>query len=72
MNCDELLQRLTEYADGVLDPALCAEIERHLTDCSNCAELQHDLADLSRLCRQCGSPRLPEEVRRRIEARLRG
>ena len=71
MKCEQLLQRLTEYADGALDGAVCAEIERHLDSCTECAELQHDLVDLARLCRECRPPRLPEDVRRRIEARLR-
>jgi anti-sigma factor RsiW len=72
MNCEQLLRRLTEYSDGALDATVCAEIERHLASCTECAELEHDLADLARLCRECRPPQLPEDVRRRIEARLRG
>ncbi len=71
MNCEDLLRQLTDYSDGVLDKTLCAEIERHLRDCSHCTELREDLGDLARLCRECNAPKLPDDVRRRIEARLR-
>ena len=72
MSCDELLRRLTEYADGALPSALCDEVGRHLAECSPCGELERDLQDLARLCRECDPPRLPDELRRRLDARLRG
>jgi RNA polymerase sigma-70 factor (ECF subfamily) len=72
MTCEELLRQLADYADGALAPELCAELERHLGGCSPCAELRQDLADLARLCRCDEPPRLPEAVRQRIAARLRG
>lgn len=72
MNCENLLRLLTEYSEGAASGPLCAEIERHLAECRPCAELQHDLVDLRRLCRQSPTPSLPEETRRRIEELLRG
>lgn len=71
MSCDELLRRLTDYAEGVLDAPLCAEVERHIDECLPCADLKRDLEDLTRLCRQSSAPRLPEGLRRRIERLLR-
>jgi len=72
MNCDELLRRLTEYREGALDQAVCEEIRRHLGTCDPCADVQRDLEDLVRLC-GCGEPpRMPEDLRRRLAARLRG
>lgn len=72
MNCQDLLRLLTDYSDGVLDERVCRELERHLTECSHCAEVEQDLAALARICRSCASPRLPDDVRRRLEERLRG
>lgn len=72
MNCDELLRRLSEYGDGALGKGLCREVERHLEECSPCAELERDLEALARLCRECDRPRLPPDLRRRLEAKLRG
>lgn len=72
MNCDELLRRLTEYADGATDADLCAEIERHLAECSPCEGVRRDLARLSGLCRECDPPRLPAEARAQIRRLLTG
>ncbi|HWW93402.1 MAG TPA: zf-HC2 domain-containing protein [Vicinamibacteria bacterium] len=71
MTCDELLRWLTELAEGVLPPNLCEELRSHLQDCSPCSELDRDLADLARLCRECDPPRLPAALRRRLEDRIR-
>ena len=72
MNCDELLRRLTEYREGGLDDTMCAEIRRHLSTCDPCADVQRDLEDLARLCGCTEPTRMPEDLRRRLAARLRG
>lgn len=70
MNCSEFLRRLADYADGTADVDLCREIQQHLKDCPPCEDLQHDLDDLARLCRETSRPRMPEELRARIERLL--
>jgi anti-sigma factor (TIGR02949 family) len=70
MTCDDLIRRFTDLADGALPDALCDELRRHLATCHHCAELQRDLEALARLCRQCAPPRLPDELRRRLAARI--
>jgi hypothetical protein len=70
VNCDELLKRLTDYQEASLPAELCRELEEHLRGCSHCSALERDLEDLRRLCRKCPSPRLPEALRRRMEALL--
>jgi anti-sigma factor (TIGR02949 family) len=72
MTCQELLERLTEYAEGTLPGNICADIRAHLEGCTPCAELEHDLADLARLCRECDRPRLPEDLKRRLLKRIQG
>jgi anti-sigma factor RsiW len=72
MTCDELLRRLTDFGDGALPESLCEELREHMTGCGSCADLQADLAALSRLCHECPPPRLPDDVRRRLEERLLG
>jgi len=71
MKCEELYRRLTHHTDGVLDADDCAAVEQHLLDCAPCGELRRDLEDLARLCRESPRPRLPDDVRRRIEVLLR-
>lgn len=72
MNCDRLARLLADYTEGSARGPLCQEIERHLRDCSPCAELRQDLLDLARVCREAVTPRLPEDVRKRIAALLAG
>jgi hypothetical protein len=71
MTCDEFLRCLTEYAEGALPRNLCEEVQLHLQECSPCAELRQDLEDLARLCKECDPPRLPADLRRRLEQRIR-
>jgi hypothetical protein len=70
LSCDELLKRLTDYGEGALPSDLCREIQRHLDGCASCSDLRRDLLDLARLCRDTEAPRLPDEIRRRIEGLL--
>lgn len=72
MNCDRLARLLADYTEGTAPEPLCQEIERHLRDCSPCAELRQDLSDLAKVCREAATPRLPEDIRRRIAALLAG
>ena len=70
MTCDELYQRLTDHAEGVLEAEVCQEVERHLAECESCRLIRADLEDLSRLCREGEPVRLPEGVRQRIQSLL--
>jgi predicted anti-sigma-YlaC factor YlaD len=72
MNCLDLARRLSHHTDGALDGDDCAAIDRHLRECEVCGALRRDLEDLSRLCRQSSQPRMPVDVRRRIETLLAG
>lgn len=36
MRCEEMLKALNDYVDGQIEPAICAELERHLADCNPC------------------------------------
>lgn len=38
-HCQELLGHLSDYIDGELEAALCAEIEAHLSGCHDCQVL---------------------------------
>ena len=37
LTCSELVERLTEYLEGVLDSSQRADIERHIVLCGGCA-----------------------------------
>ncbi len=36
MKCEELLKQLNDYVDGTVDPAICAEFEKHMAGCNPC------------------------------------
>jgi hypothetical protein len=71
MKCADLYRRLSDHREGLLDEGDCAAIEQHLRDCSPCGALREDLEALARLCRESRRPRLPDDVRRRIQTLLR-
>jgi len=72
VNCRDLLQRIAQYGDSDLPAEVCAEIEQHLHECADCEDVQRELQAVSRLCRRCSTPRLPDDVRQRIERLLKG
>jgi hypothetical protein len=71
VKCNDLYRRLSDHGEGLLDEADCAAIETHLRECSPCSELRRDLETLARLCRESKRPRMPDNVRQRIERLLR-
>ena len=36
MKCNDLLKMLNDYVDGDIDPAVCAQLQRHLKECDPC------------------------------------
>jgi len=36
LTCKQFLQELNDYLDDTLDPALKAELQRHVKECPNC------------------------------------
>jgi anti-sigma factor (TIGR02949 family) len=72
MKCQELLQQLAAWDDGVLPDAVCQELQRHLDRCEPCQSVRADLESLVRICRGCEPPRLPPDLRRRLEDQLSG
>lgn len=70
MTCEDLLRQLTEYEDGVLPPEACDELQRHVAECEKCQSLKGDLDALARICSSCSTPRMPDDVRKRLAQRL--
>jgi len=70
VHCKNLLGSLSEYVDGELDPALCAEIERHLAECEDCRIMVDTLRKTIILYRMAGHRPVPEEVKARLYAVL--
>lgn len=70
-HCKDYLTRFSDYIDGELAPELCAQLESHLKDCTNCTivlNTLHRTVELYHDTLNDGS--LPEGVRARLFTRL--
>ena len=69
MRCRSLFAALSDYMDGVVDDAVCAEMDRHINDCEPC---QAFLSSLKQAVAQCRSyqprcdPQRAEALRREL------
>jgi anti-sigma factor RsiW len=72
LNCGAFLEELSDYVDGVLGDALCAEIERHIADCDDCRVVVDTLKKTIYLYHETSSARveIPIDVRQRLFHRL--
>ena len=70
-NCRKFLSSLSDYVDGVLQEELCAEIERHMSDCEDCRIVIDTLRKTVYLYRNSPMPSaVPDDVRQRLFHRL--
>jgi len=66
-NCKYLLDSLSDYVDGSLGSELCAELERHLSECENCRIVVDTLRKTVSLYKITRQPaEMPEDVRERL------
>jgi len=70
--CDSLLSSISEYVDGSLRDELCRELEKHLSECSNCRVVVDTMKKTVYLVHASEDPSLPapDDVRERLFKRL--
>jgi predicted anti-sigma-YlaC factor YlaD len=69
--CRELVAQFSEYIDGELEAALCAQLEAHLAECPNCRVMFDTVRKTITLYQSYGTPELPSDVQRRLYRVLR-
>jgi anti-sigma factor RsiW len=69
-SCTHLLAELSAFLDGNAPAELCAEIERHLSDCSDCRVVVDTLRKTVLLYHDLPKPPLPSAARERLYKRL--
>ncbi|MGD9091322.1 MAG: anti-sigma factor [Anaerolineales bacterium] len=70
-SCRHLLGSLSDYVDGTLEESLCAEIERHMSDCEDCRIVIDSLRKTIYLYQETSQHEpMPEGVRERLYHRL--
>jgi anti-sigma factor (TIGR02949 family) len=65
-NCQHLLEDLTLYLDGEASDAVCAEIERHMSECENCRVVVDTMTQTLHLYHELPQPEMPEDMRARL------
>ena len=71
-SCAEVLDAVSAYLDGELDPAVLGQLQRHFEECAPClkeAGVYQEVKVLVQRC--CGNDQMPTEVRARVVARIR-
>lgn len=71
MKCEELLAMLNEYVDGTVDPAVCAEFERHMAGCNPCQVVVDNIRQTITLYKDGQPYAMPVQIRERMHAALR-
>ena len=70
--CRDVVELVSDYLDGALDPPLAAAVERHLALCPPCVEYVRQLRRTTRLVGQLPEETLSERARMEILAAFRG
>jgi anti-sigma factor RsiW len=71
MNCDELVELVTAYLDGALDPQTEQRFVAHLAECDGCDRYLDQLRRTVRTLDGLPAQRLPSPVRDRLLAAFR-
>jgi anti-sigma factor RsiW len=64
--CRELFGQLSDYVDGELEAAMCAQLEAHLAECPNCRVMVDTLRKTITLYRTQTPAELPSDVEDRL------
>lgn len=72
LRCSEVLERLGEYVDGELPPAVVDQVTAHVAGCDWCEQFGGMFARVVAGLREtlAGAAPLPEDQARRLAARL--
>lgn len=72
LSCREILEKLSEYIDEEIDPAVCDEIEAHMAGCSPCIAFLNTLKKTVKLYNTAGEEvKVPEEASQKLHDFLR-
>jgi len=71
VNCQSILDSLSDYVDGTLKDELCRDIEQHIAGCSDCRIVVDTLKKTIYLYHATSATQeMPEDVRERLFLRL--
>ena len=70
-DCQKNFEKISEYLDGELGHDECRQIEQHLNTCPACQDCFAALKKTIDLCRKSAPEKIPEDMRKRLRAKLR-
>jgi anti-sigma factor RsiW len=70
LNCRHVWDYISDYIDGGLDPAVRADVERHLAHCEICSAILDSTRNIIILMADDRVFELPADFSRRLHARL--
>ncbi|NOZ14235.1 MAG: hypothetical protein GXO69_11455 [Acidobacteria bacterium] len=62
MECQEILKILSDYVDGELSENRCAEIRKHMEECSRCRKFAETFRESLELARKLERKQAPQSV----------
>jgi len=71
MKCEDMLALLNEYVDGEIDPAICAEFEKHMAGCNPCQVVVDNIRQTITLYKNGQPYALPVQFQDRLHSALR-
>ncbi|MBT8365606.1 MAG: zf-HC2 domain-containing protein [Deltaproteobacteria bacterium] len=66
-HCLEMFEKLSEYIDGELDQATCAEIQKHAEDCVACFSCLETLKRTVALCKNTKDKPIPQNLSEKLK-----
>lgn len=70
-HCKEFVETISSYVDGDLSEELCAELDKHLSECDNCRIVVNTLKKTIDIYHhQAEKEKTPEDVKDRLFYRL--
>ena len=69
--CPDVLRLFSRHLEGEISPDVCADMQRHVDQCSWCREACASLQRTLQLCRTSPSPQVPDFVQQSVRNSLR-
>ncbi|OGC00482.1 MAG: hypothetical protein A3G35_09110 [candidate division NC10 bacterium RIFCSPLOWO2_12_FULL_66_18] len=71
ITCREMVDLLSDYVDGHLEPTLARQLEAHLRGCTECTAFLRTFKETLALAKEAACEEMPEELKVRLRDFLR-